>query len=142
MYYVKTRKERTLTKMKKVLHIVGTMNLGGQEAFIMNLGSLGNIVVILSIILFAFSTVLSGYYDGEASLKSIFPNISKNKLLILKIVTFVVILFVSITKANLIWSFVNILTSLLAIINSYALIKLYKEVVFEYKRYNKCGKIK
>lgn len=37
MYYVKTRKERTLTKMKKVLHIVGTMNLGGQEAFIMNL---------------------------------------------------------------------------------------------------------
>lgn len=113
-----------------------------QEAFIMNLGSLGNIVVILSIILFAFSTVLSGYYDGEASLKSIFPNISKNKLLILKIVTFVVILFGSITKANLIWSFVNILTSLLAIINSYALIKLYKEVVFEYKRYNKCGKIK
>ena len=113
-----------------------------QEAFIMNLGSLGNIVVILSIILFAFSTVLSGYYDGEASLKSIFPNISNNKLLILKIITFVVILFGSITKANLIWSFVNILTSLLAIINSYALIKLYKEVVFEYKRYNKCGKIK
>ncbi len=113
-----------------------------QEAFIMNLGSLGNIVVILSIILFAFSTVLSGYYDGEASLKSIFPNISKNKLLILKIVTFIVILFGSITKANLIWSFVNILTSLLAIINSYVLIKLYKEVVFEYKRYNKCGKIK
>ena len=113
-----------------------------QQSFINHLGNLGNIIVIMSIILFAFSTVLSGYYDGEASMKFLFPNISKRSLLILKIVTFVVIVIGSITKANILWNIVNILTALLAIINIYSIMKLKNKVIYELERYNKCDKIK
>ena len=113
-----------------------------QQAFINHLGNFGNIVVIISIILFAFSTVLSGYYDGEASMKFLFPNISKRKILILKIITFLVIIIGSITKANILWNIVNILTALLAIINIYAIMKLKNKVIYELERYNKCGKMK
>lgn len=113
-----------------------------QQAFINHLGNFGNIIVIISIILFAFSTVLSGYYDGESSIKFLFPNISKRKILILKIITFLIIIIGSITKANVLWNIVNILSALLAIINIYSIMKLKSKVIYELERYNKCGKIK
>lgn len=113
-----------------------------QQAFINHLGSFGNIIVIISIILFAFSTVLSGYYDGEASLKFLFPNIKKLGTLILKIITFLIIIIGSITRANILWNIVNILTALLAIINIYSIMKLKNKVIYELERYNKCGKMK
>jgi len=113
-----------------------------QQAFINHLGSFGNIIVIISIILFAFSTVLSGYYDGEASLKFLFPNIKKRAILILKIITFLVIVIGSVTKATILWNIVNILTALLAIINIYSIMKLKSKVIYELERYNKCGKMK
>ena len=113
-----------------------------QQAFINHLGGVGNIVVIVSIILFAFSTVLSGYFDGEASLKCLFPKTGKKTLFVLKLVTFLVIVVGSLTKATLLWNIVNILTALLAIINIYAILKLKKDVIFELVRYDKCGKMK
>lgn len=113
-----------------------------QLAFISHLGSLGNFIVILSIVLFAFSTVLSGYFDGEASLKCLFPNISSIFLFFLKLITFLIIVIGSITRATLLWNIVNILTALLAIINIYAILKLKKDVIFELTRYDKCGKMR
>ena len=113
-----------------------------QLAFINHLGNFGNLIIILSIILFAFSTILSGYFDGEASLKSLFPKVKGNALFVLKMVTFLIIIFGSVTKATLLWNIVNILTALLAIINIYAILKLDKEVLFELVRYDKCGKMK
>lgn len=113
-----------------------------QKAFINHLGNFGNLIVIISIILFAFSTVLSGYYDGEASLKCLFPKLGNKAILILKIVTLVVIILGSVLKATLLWNVVNILTALLAIINIYAIFKLRREVIFELVRYDKCGKMK
>ena len=132
--------------------VILTSNLGNVEvingiemtqlAFINHLGSIGNYIMIISIVLFAFSTILSGYYDGEASLKCLFPKIGNKSLFILKILTFFVILFGSIFKADLLWSIVNILTALLAIINIYAILKLKNEVIFEFKRYRKYDKMK
>lgn len=113
-----------------------------QQAFINHLGGFGNFVVILSIVLFAFSTILSGYFDGEASLKSLFPKIGEFYLFILKLLTFLIIVIGSLTKATLLWEIVNILTALLAIINVYAILKLNKDVILELTRYDKCGKIK
>ena len=92
--------------------------------------------------MFAFSTVLSGYYDGESSIKFLFPNISKSKILILKVITFLIIIIGSVTKANILWNIVNILSALLAIINIYSIMKLKSKVIYELERYNKCGKIK
>lgn len=132
--------------------VILTTNIGNVEvingiemtqlAFINHLGGLGNIIVIVSIILFAFSTILSGYYDGEASLKSLFPKIGVKTLFILKIITFLIIIIGSVTKATLLWNIVNILTALLAIINIYAIFKLKDDVILEFKRHDKYDKMK
>ncbi|MEG2322143.1 MAG: amino acid carrier protein [Bacilli bacterium] len=113
-----------------------------QQAFIYHLGSLGNIVVIISIILFAFSTILAGYYDGESNLKYLFPSINKKGLFLLKIISIIILLIGCLASPTILWQFVNIFTALLAIINIYALIKLKKDVIFELRRYRKCAKIK
>lgn len=116
-------------------------NLNGieitQNAFIYHLGNIGNIIVILSIILFAFSTILAGFYDAESNLKYL-----TNKTNYLKIVICVVLFISSIIPAKTIWEIVNILTAILAIINIYAIIKLKKDVIFELRRYKECGKMK
>ena len=115
-------------------------NLNGiemtQNAFIYHLGNIGNIIVIISIILFAFSTILSGFYDAESNLKYL-----TNKTDYLKIVICVVLFVSSIIPAKTIWEIVNILTAILAIINIYAIIKLKKDVIFELRRYKECGKM-
>lgn len=116
-------------------------NLNGieitQNAFIYHLGNIGNIIVILSIILFAFSTILAGFYDAESNLKYL-----TNKTNYLKIVICIVLFISSIIPAKTIWEIVNILTAILAIINIYAIIKLKKDVIFELRRYKECGKMK
>ena len=115
-------------------------NLNGieitQNAFIYHLGNIGNIIVILSIILFAFSTILSGFYDAESNLKYL-----TNQTNYLKIVICFVLFVSSIIPAKTIWEIVNILTAILAIINIYAIIKLKKDVIFELRRYKECGKM-
>ena len=105
-----------------------------QNAFIYHLGNLGNIIVIVSIILFAFSTILSGYYDAKSN-TSIKPKY-------LRIIICFDLFISSIISANIIWEMVNIITAILAIINIYALLKLKKDVIFELRRYKECGKMK
>ena len=105
-----------------------------QNAFIYHLGNMGNMIVIISIILFAFSTILSGYYDAESN-TSIKPKY-------LRIIICLDLFISSIISANIIWEIVNIITALLAIINIYALLKLKKDVIFELRRYKECGKMK
>ena len=105
-----------------------------QNAFIYHLGNIGNIIVIISIILFAFSTILSGYYDAESN-TSIKPKY-------LRIIICFDLFISSIISAKLIWEMVNIITAILAIINIYALLKLKKDVIFELRRYKECGKMK
>lgn len=116
-------------------------NLNGieitQNAFIYHLGNVGNIIVIISIVLFAFSTILAGFYDAESNLKYL-----TNKTSYLKLIICFVLFISSIIPAKTIWEIVNILTALLAITNIYALIKLKKDIIFELRRYKECGKMK
>ena len=120
-------------------------NLNGieitQNAFIYHLGNLGNIVVVLSIILFSFSTILSGYYDAQSNLKFL-TKINNKKIFLLKFVSCFVLLISAVVSANLIWQIVNVLTAILAIINIYAIMKLKKDVIYELRRYKECAKMK
>ena len=108
-----------------------------QNAFIYHLGNVGNVIVIISIVLFAFSTILAGFYDAESNLKYL-----TNKTSYLKLIVCFVLFISSIIPAKTIWEIVNILTALLAITNIYALIKLKKDIIFELRRYKECGKMK
>lgn len=113
-----------------------------QSAFIEHFGIFGNMIVIISIILFSFSTVLSCYYDGESNLKYLCPNITKKGIFIFKIISCLILFFGSIISANILWKIANIMTAILAIINFYGIMKLKKEVIFELRRYEKCVKMK
>ena len=99
-----------------------------QIAFTKHLGSIGNYFVFLIIFLFAFTTILSSYYNGESSLKY-FINKPKRTLKLLKLFTCFSIMFGALSNSNIIWGFIDAFVGILAIINIYAIIKLKDEVI-------------
>ena len=98
------------------------------SAFQYHLGSIGNYILILSIILFAFSTVLSGYYYGESSLKYFFNKENSKYVNLLKIITIIVILYGSVASSSFIWAAADLFVCFLAMINIYAIFKLRKQI--------------
>lgn len=100
-----------------------------QYAFHYHLGNLGSNILTLIILFFAFSTVLTGYYYGEACLKFLKPNITEKGINLLKIITVILLVVGSITSADILWNIVDIQVAVMAIINMYILIKLRHEVV-------------
>ena len=103
-------------------------NLNGIEitryAFIYNLGKYGGLILTISIILFAFSTIIGGYYYGEVALKYI---TKKDNTIILKIITIILLLVSTIISPNSIWKLIDIFIVVLAIINTISLILLSKK---------------
>lgn len=107
-----------------------------QYALNYHLGDLGIIILVFSILSFAFSTIISGYYYGESNLKYLDKNINKNHLLLLKIVTVVLLIIGSVVNSSILWKLVDIFVALMAIINMYALLslrKIIKKEVLIYK---------
>lgn len=99
-----------------------------QFAFSYHLGDIGNYLVFISIILFSFTTILTGYYDGEASLKYFFKDVKKRYLLYLKIATITILFLGCLISSTTLWAFVDILVAVEAIINIYAIFSLRKDV--------------
>ena len=107
-----------------------------QYAFKYHLGNFGNILLFLSVLLFSFTTILTGYYDGESSLKYFFDNLKDSHLNILKMASLIVLFLGCIIPSQDLWSFVDILMAFLAIINIYSLFKLKRDVKQELRYYN------
>jgi len=107
-----------------------------QYSFNYHLGTVGVIIMFMTICLFCFSTILTGYYDGESCLKYFFPK-SKKCINFLKIITIIVLFLGCITPSTLLWDFVDTIVAILAIINIYSMYKLRKEVKKEYETYKK-----
>ena len=106
-----------------------------QYAFKYHLGDFGNILLFVSILLFSFTTILTGYYDGESSLKYFSDNIKSRELTILKVISLSVLFIGCVLSSSVIWTFVDIFTACLAIINIYALFKLKGDVKQELDYY-------
>ena len=95
-----------------------------QYAYNYHLGNIGNYFIFITIFLFSFSTILTGYYDSEVSLKCI-----TNKYVnLLKIISLIVIFLGSILSSSLIWKIIDIIVGILSIINIYSILKLKKEI--------------
>lgn len=108
-----------------------------QYALSYHLGDIGIWILIFSIISFAFSTIIAGYYYGESNLKYLDKKINDKHLLVLKSVTLVLLVVGSVVRASILWTIVDILVAFMAIINMYAVIRLRKVVkkeVLEYKK--------
>ena len=110
-------------------------NINGIEltkyAFSYHFGHFGEVMLLIILILFSFSTIITVYYYGESNLKFL----TKNKLLvkILKIITIISLFTGGIISSIYIWSIVDIFVALLAIINIYALFNLKDKVIEKLK---------
>jgi len=99
-----------------------------QYALNCHLGFIGEIILIVTIFIFAFSTIISGYYYGENSLRFLKKNIKKRHILILQIVTVGLLIIGSISNSSILWNLVDILIAIMGIINIYAIFKLRDKV--------------
>lgn len=101
-----------------------------QYAFFYHLSKFGNWFIFLSILLFSFSTILTGYYYGESSLKFLFKNVSSKILVVLKIITLGVLFVSCFLSAEFLWSVVDLCVALLAILNICAMFGLRQELKY------------
>lgn len=112
-----------------------------QNAFFYHLGNVGNYVVMVSILLFAFSTIITGYYYGESSLKFLFNKITKRGLNFFKLVVIIILLIGGISSPTIIWLLADIFIVVLGLINVYSLFSLRKRIINEYKYYKRKKKM-
>lgn len=105
-----------------------------QYALNYHLGKTGIIVLMLSLISLAYSTIVAGYYYGESSLKYLVKNITKTHINLLKVITVLLLIVGSVTSPTLLWNIVDILVAVLSIINMYALLRLRKEIIHDYHK--------
>lgn len=103
-------------------------NINGIElashAFSYHLGNVGIYILVISVILFSFSTILTGYYYGESSFNYFFDRINIKFIYILRVITLVILFLGCVLPSSLIWAFVDILVGIMVIINMYAIWKL------------------
>lgn len=107
------------------------------HAFKYHYGFYGELLVIITIILFAFSTIIAGYYYGESCLKFLVNNIKDYQLFLLRLVTILLLIIGSIISSITLWNFVDLLVGITAIINLYSLILLKKDIKFEVEEYKR-----
>ena len=102
-----------------------------QYALKYHLGNIGSIILIISIILFAYSTIVAIYYYGESSLNYLTKKRYPQNCL--KLLIIIIIFLSSLIKSRVLWNMVDILICTLLIINMYSIIKLRRVIVFDYK---------
>lgn len=100
-----------------------------QYALAYHLGDFGEIILILTIFIFAFSTIISGYYYGENSLCFLKKHVTKIDIMLLKGVTLLLLIIGSVSNSAILWNIVDILIAIMTIINTYALFKLRRKVL-------------
>ena len=104
-------------------------NINGIEilmgAFSFHFGSFGKILLSIITMLFAFSTIISGYFFGENNLGLLIQN--KTFLNLFKYFVLLVIVLSSFISAGVLWNLTDFFISILAIINILAMIMIDKK---------------
>lgn len=140
--YITTLLVGTVTALVILLSGVDTTlltDINGIEittlAFSYHIGNIGEYIVMMTIVLFAFSTIVTGYYYGESSLKFIFNNISDSWLVAFKIVSCLLLIVGSVISSSFLWNVVDVFVILMALINIPVLFLLKKDIMYEYNNY-------
>lgn len=99
-----------------------------------HMGSFGTLVLIVAIILFAFSTIVSGYYYGENNLKYLYKKTDKKIIYLLNIIVVLILFYGAIASPKFLWNTVDIGSGVLTIINCFCIFKLKNEVKGEFNK--------
>jgi len=102
------------------------------QSFQLHLGSFGGIVVIISTVLFAYSTILGWSYYGEKAFEYIF---GERFIRLYRVLFIAGVMVGSMMKLEFVWNFSDLTNGLMAIPNLIALLLLSKVISSESKRY-------
>ncbi len=112
-----------------------------QSAFTNLLGDWAGIFVAIAIFLFAFSSILGNYYYGESNIYYIKD--SKLTLFIYRVVVLIMVIFGTLASFDLVWALADLTMAIMALINLYAITRLFKIakiVLDDYMKQRKAGK--
>lgn len=112
-----------------------------QNAFAQSLGNWAGIFIAVAIFLFAFSSVLGNYYYGENNIGYIKQ--SKIGLLVYRLAVLLMVIFGSLASFDFVWALADIAMAFMALLNLYAITKLFKianQVLQDYRKQRKAGK--
>jgi AGCS family alanine or glycine:cation symporter len=100
-------------------------NINGIElashAFSYHFGSIGIYILVISVVLFSFSTIITGYYYGESSFNYFFDKVNIKYIYVLRGITLVILFLGCVLPSSMIWAFVDILVGIMVIINLYSI---------------------
>ncbi|WP_174615000.1 alanine/glycine:cation symporter family protein [Virgibacillus ihumii] len=112
-----------------------------QNAFEQHLGDAASIFIAVAIFFFAYSSILGNYYYGENNIGYI--KNSKVGLFIYRIAVLAMVVFGAVATFDLVWALADLSMGIMALINLYAITKLYKvagSVLKDYMKQRKEGK--
>lgn len=105
-----------------------------QEAFIRGLGSFGGVFVAISLLFFAFSTIIGWYFFGEANVKFLF---GKKGLMPYRILVIIFIALGTVLEVPLVWELADLFNGIMVIPNLIALLALSRTVKKALEDYEK-----
>lgn len=105
-----------------------------KAAFNFHFGSLGSMFLVICILMFAFSTILTGFYYCQSSLSFLKD---KADLYMITVLTPISVFIGSVTSPTIIWNLIDILVAVLTFINIYALLCLKNEIIEYHRQYDR-----
>ena len=119
------------------INVGNYININGIElvidAFVYHLGGVGTLLFVIITILFAFSTIVSGYCFGELALDYVMEDVNKKSINVFKVLTIILIFAGGLISPNILWNLIDILIALLTIINLYAIYLLRNKIAYNKK---------
>lgn len=119
------------------INVGNYININGIElvidAFVYHLGDVGTLLFVIITILFAFSTIVSGYCFGELALDYVMEDVNKKSINVFKVLTIILIFVGGLISPNILWNLIDILIALLTIINLYAIYLLRNKIAYNKK---------
>ncbi|WP_042221323.1 alanine/glycine:cation symporter family protein [Oceanobacillus manasiensis] len=112
-----------------------------QNAFAFHIGDWASTFIAIAILLFGYSSILGNYYYGESNIAYI-----KNSRVIMLLYRFAVlamVVFGAVAAFDLVWSMADLAMAVMALINLYAITRLFKianRVLQDYVQQRKAGK--
>ncbi len=86
-----------------------------QAAFSSQMGGWANIFVAVSILLFAFSSIIGNYYYGETNVE--FLNSNQSVLIGFRVAVLGMVLFGSVAKISIVWNMADLFIGIMAVVN-------------------------
>lgn len=112
-----------------------------QNAFGIHIGDWAAVLIAIAIFLFAYSSILGNYYYGENNIG--YVKDSKVGLFIYRIAVLAMVIFGAIATFDLVWALADLTMAIMALINLYAITRLFKvasRVLKDYQEQRKAGK--